>query len=60
MTLREQYSLIKSGWHQNKTHWNTVLMEPSISDALIRELTDHSYDLVAASLPKREREKLGI
>ena len=60
VALREQYAAITSGWHQNKTHWNTVLMAPSIPDALIRDLIDHSYALVAASLPKKARESLAI
>ena len=50
--LREQFEGIKAGYHMNKKHWNTVLFDGSVSDKLILELVDHSYDLVLNSLPK--------
>ena len=46
MALREQYDVIRPGWHQNKTHWNSVFVGEGISDDLLRDLIDHSYDLV--------------
>ncbi len=56
--LRETYpDAIVPGYHMNKKHWNTVYVE-QISDALLRELITHSYDLIAASLKKTERELL--
>ncbi len=56
--LREKYSSVIPGWHQNKTHWNSVLMVKPPPDTLLKELIDHSYDLVASSLPRAVREKL--
>jgi len=56
VALRKKHSAITPGWHQNKTHWNTLLMGKPIPDNLIKELTDHSYDLVVASLTKKQRE----
>lgn len=50
--LREQFEGIQAGYHMNKKHWNTVLFDGSVSDKLILELVDHSYDLVLNSLPK--------
>ncbi|MFN0215963.1 MAG: MmcQ/YjbR family DNA-binding protein [Saprospiraceae bacterium] len=58
--LREQYPEIQPGWHMNKIHWNTVDFEGSLPGSLLRELIDHSYDLVARSLKKPEREALGL
>ncbi len=55
--LRERYSAVLPGYHMNKKHWNTVLIDGSISNQLIREWTKASYDLVLASLPKAAREK---
>jgi len=55
--LREQYDQIKPGYHMNKTHWNTVTLE-GLSQVLICDLIDHSYDLVKDSLPKKIREEL--
>lgn len=57
--LREQYSGIVPGYHMNKVHWNTVAMDGSVPDTLIRELVDHSYQLIIRSLPKKVREQLG-
>lgn len=56
--LREQWEGIKPGWHMNKTHWNSVFVDGSVPDNLIKELIDHSYELIAQSLPKKLREEL--
>lgn len=56
--LREQHPGIQPGYHMNKKHWNTVSFDGSISDSLIMELVDHSYDLVCAGLPKKVKEQL--
>ena len=45
--LREQYQAVQPGYHMNKKHWNTVLMDGSISDKLVKEWIDESYELVA-------------
>jgi predicted DNA-binding protein (MmcQ/YjbR family) len=42
----------------NKKHWNTIAFDGSVSDELIIELTDLSYDLVRKSLPKKMRDEL--
>ena len=52
VSLREQYSSVQPGYHMNKTHWNTVHLD-LVSDQLICEWTDHSYDLVFARLPDK-------
>jgi len=59
LDLREQYPGITPGYHMNKKHWNTVMMDGSVNEKLVREMIDMSYELVKASLPKTEREKLG-
>jgi predicted DNA-binding protein (MmcQ/YjbR family) len=53
--LREEYEAIIPGYHMNKKHWNTITLDDSIPSKLIRELIDHSYELVVASLPKSKR-----
>lgn len=53
--LREEYDAIAPGYHMNKKHWNTVTLDGSVPSKLVRELIDHSYDLVAASLPLKNR-----
>ena len=58
--LREQYEAILPGYHMNKKHWNTVKIAQGLSDSLIKELIDHSYNLVYKSLPKKVKEELGL
>lgn len=56
--LREEYSAVKPGFHMNKKHWNTVVIDGSIPARVIKEMIDDSYELVVRSLPKRSREAL--
>ena len=56
--LRERYEGILPGYHMNKKHWNTILNDGSVSDKLLLELTDHSYDLVYQSLPAKVKSNL--
>ena len=58
ISLREHYDDITPGFHMSKKHWNTVDFSHSLSDELITELIDHSYDLVVSKLPKVKREEL--
>ena len=53
--LRESNPSIIPGYHMNKKHWNTVFLDGSISNNLIREMIDHSYNLVFQSLPIKLR-----
>jgi predicted DNA-binding protein (MmcQ/YjbR family) len=55
VSLREEYEEVQPGYHMNKTHWNTVFMNGRLSDALLKEMIDHSYDLILKSLPKNKR-----
>jgi predicted DNA-binding protein (MmcQ/YjbR family) len=57
--LRDSYEAIRPGYHLNKRHWNTITLDGSLSDQLVRELIEDSYDLVANTLPKRVRAELG-
>lgn len=53
--LREEHEAIIPGYHMNKRHWNTVILDGSLPASLIRALVRHSYDLVVVSLPKNKR-----
>lgn len=55
--LRERYDAIEPGWHMNKSHWNTVTMDGSLPPKLVFEMIDHSYELIAGSLPKKVKEE---
>jgi len=56
--LRDQFAAIKSGYHMNKKHWNTVEMDGSLTDLFVKDLVDHSYDCVVANLPKKLKTEL--
>lgn len=56
--LREENEGVQPGYHMNKTHWNSVLTNGSVTDELLMELIDHSYDLVVRGLRKKVRESL--
>src|SRR6516165_4360638 len=58
LDLRDRYEQVRPGYHMNKKHWNTVEIESGIPDVELRNMIDHSYDLVNKSLPN-PKVKLG-
>ena len=54
--LREQFEAVTPGYHMNKLHWNTILLENSIPDKLIFNWIDDSYNLVSEGLPKKDKK----
>lgn len=58
--LRLVHAGITPGWHQNKRHWNTVALDGSVPDPLVRWLVGHSWEMVAAGLSPRRRTELGL
>jgi len=58
--LRESFPEIQPGYHMHKKYWNTVHFHGSLSDSFLRELIDHSYELVLDSLPKSKKKELGL
>jgi predicted DNA-binding protein (MmcQ/YjbR family) len=59
VALRDSYPAIRPGYHLNKRHWNTITLDGSLPDQLVRDLIEDSYDLVVSALPQRVREQLG-
>lgn len=58
LELREQFDAVIPGYHMNKKHWNSLLMDGSLSVDFIKEGITHSYELIVAALPKKLREDL--
>jgi len=58
--LRDVFSAVTPGYHMNKTHWNTVLLDGSIPDGEIERMIDHSYSLVVNTLKRAERAGLEL
>lgn len=53
--LRESFDgVITPGYHMSKVHWNTLYLE-NLSPNLIKELIDHSYELVISKLTKKDK-----
>ena len=55
--LRNQYDGIQPGFHMNKKHWNTIAINRDVPDSLVKELIDHSFDLVFKSLTIKSQNK---
>lgn len=55
--LREDYACVLPGYHMNKKHWNTILVNGSVSDQIVFQWIDHSYALIISSFPKKIQEQ---
>jgi predicted DNA-binding protein (MmcQ/YjbR family) len=58
--LRDLFESVKPGYHMNKLHWNTIILDGSIPQGEIERMIDHSYGLVVKKLKKLEREALEL
>jgi predicted DNA-binding protein (MmcQ/YjbR family) len=58
--LREQFDAVRPGYHMNKKHWNTVLLNGTVSSSQLLQWVDHSYDLVVKGLTKKEQALLAL
>lgn len=57
--LRAAHPAVMPGYHLNKRHWNTVILDGSIPAQLIRDMIEDSYDLVVSKLPLSGRRAVG-
>ena len=58
LELREEFKAVIPGYHLNKAHWNTVILDGSVPDSEVKNMISHSYEQVVKGLPKAVREKL--
>ena len=56
--LRAAYNAVEPGYHMNKKHWNTIILDGSIPNDEIFAMIDDSYDLVIKGLKKADKLKL--
>ena len=56
--LRAAHSAVTAGYHLNKRHWNTVVIDGSLLDWVIADMIEDSYDLVVSKLPRAKRRAL--
>jgi len=57
--LREAHAAVIPGYHLNKRHWNTVIIDGSLGSGAIGDMIEDSYDLVVSKLPRTPRIGLG-
>jgi predicted DNA-binding protein (MmcQ/YjbR family) len=58
--LRMCFTSVKPGYHMNKRHWNTVLLDGDVPDFEIERMVDHSFALVVKGLKKSQRSDLEL
>jgi predicted DNA-binding protein (MmcQ/YjbR family) len=58
VALRETYPSVSAGYHLDKRHWNTVVLDGSVPDDLLNDWIQDSYDLVLAGLTRAQRATL--
>ena len=56
--LRENHPQITPGFHMNKKHWNTIIIDGTMRDEILIEMINESYDLVVAKLTKKHKLEL--
>lgn len=56
--LRAEFDDVLPAFHMNKQHWNMILTNGRVKDALLREWINESYDIIENSLPKKAKEEL--
>lgn len=57
--LRAAHTAVLPGYHLNKRHWNTVIIDGSLPEQMIKDMIEDSYDLVVSQLPVSRRRALG-
>ena len=56
--LRKQYKDIVAGYYMNKEHWNSVYLDGSVPDEIVRDMIDKSYGILFASLTKKMQKEI--
>jgi predicted DNA-binding protein (MmcQ/YjbR family) len=57
--LRAEHAAVIPGYHLDKRHWNTVMLDGSLADEMVGEMIEDSYDLVVSKLSKARQRALG-
>ena len=57
---RNMYEAVQQGYHLNKEHWNTVILDDSIPDKLLKQMIDESYQLVSKKLSRKVKLEIGV
>ena len=60
LALRDIFQSVKPGYHMNKTHWNTVILDGSIPENEIKRMVDNSFLLVVAGMSKKDKRSIEV
>lgn len=60
LALRDIFDAVIPGYHMNKKHWNTVILDGTVPAGEIERMIDHSYALIVKGLKKLEREGIEL
>ncbi len=58
--LRDIFTAVKAGYHMNKRHWNTVILDGSVPDGEVQRMIDRSYGLVLKGMTRKQRLPLEL
>ncbi|MEA3495395.1 MAG: MmcQ/YjbR family DNA-binding protein [Bacteroidota bacterium] len=59
LELRASYpDTVLPGFHMNKKHWNTIKMNSTVNDDLVKQWIDDSYSLVVSKMTKKQQGKI--
>jgi len=56
--LRSLYPCVQPGYHMNKQQWNTIIVDGSVNDNVLKQWIDDSYDLIVAKMTKKNKQIL--
>ena len=56
LELRELHPCVLPGYHMNKIHWVTVMIDGSLTDDILKQWIDESYALIVSGLSRKEKE----
>lgn len=55
---REIYNSVIAGYHMNKKHWNTIILDGEVSNEVLKEMIDASFELVRTKLSKKQKDQV--
>lgn len=58
LAYRDIYDCVEAGYHMNKKHWNTITLDGTMKDGILKEMINDSYNLVVNKLTKKEKAQL--
>ena len=60
LILRDIFTAVIPGYHMNKQHWNTVILDGSIPKGEVERMIDNSFSLVVSKMPKKEQTSISL